>query len=236
MKRTDIRLSPKTTLKLNLMPHKLTPSLWSVGIVLSIVFCLMNGDVNAKPIGADKEVETKESSQKSKRSISDQILHQLELEWYRSQVKTALDSQNNPRNARDTDSVFSRTRRTTGDTILAQWDLEWTADQAAAGTVSGDASARAKRNIFTLYKEEKESGGRRSIADQKLADLLARQNMGRGPRVAFGLIDPEKIGKRDENKKSKVSESLVHRLLNDAAEKEVNHLVFDKLFEMENQN
>jgi len=131
------------------------PSLWSCGVVVGVIFCLMNKQVMAFPL-LDSDVEKSEI--RSKRSISDQILDQMALDWL---LNKAEDQK-----------PLHRVSRATSDQILAELESQW---RETNGSGARPSSARARR--FASEDEEERAIRRRSLAKQRLTDFLVRQRL-----------------------------------------------------------
>jgi len=132
------------------------PSLWSCGVVVGVIFCLMNKQVMTLPL-LDSDVE--KSDTRSKRSISDQILDQMALDWLLNK-------------AEDHQKPLSRVSRATSDQILAEIESQW---HQTNGSGARPSSARARR--FASEDEEERAIRRRSLAKQRLVDFLVRQRL-----------------------------------------------------------
>jgi len=152
------------------------PSLWSCGVVVGVIFCLMNKQVMALPL-LDSDVE--KSDVRSKRSISDQILDQMALDWLLNK-------------AEDHQKPLSRVSRATSDQILAEIESQW---HQTNGSGARPSSARARR--FASEDEEERAIRKRSLAKQRLVDFLVRQRLrqlkGGGGGGGEGAIDNQEV-------------------------------------------
>jgi len=132
------------------------PSLWSCGVVVGVIFCLMNKQVMTFPL-LDSDVEKSEI--RSKRSISDQILDQMALDWL---LNKAEDQK-----------PLNRVSRAVSDQILAEVETHW---RETNGSGARPSSARARRFVGD-EEEERRAIRRRSLAKQRLTDFLVRQRL-----------------------------------------------------------
>lgn len=101
-------------------PKRMTsPSLWSCGVVISIVFCLMNKEVNALPLG---ESQLARRVEVLKRITGENILTQLEYDWL---IRQGLE----PETSRTSKPRIGRSRRHLSDQFLDELEAQWYEDQ-----------------------------------------------------------------------------------------------------------
>jgi len=140
-------------------------SLWSCGVVIGIIFCLMNTQVMAFPL---EEAQVDKRTERSERSISDHALDQMALDWFLKRTDDQKDK---------VWEVKNRVARAVSDQILAEIEAQWITDSMSADG-SQASSGRSRRFAAAHQGEDEERAkSRRSFADQRLADFLVRQRL-----------------------------------------------------------
>jgi len=171
------------------------PCLWSCILIVGILLCLINEQVGAFPT---RNSAIEKSIERSKRSVSDHNYDQMALNWL-------LDR----RNERSLlPSLRSREARNIPDQILAQMEAEWYEANYGSDSATGSANGRSRRFANPRHQEEEAEEEeeerverRRSLADQRLAELLAHHRL-RHPKSPFhdkiaaaeGELDFDQLG------------------------------------------
>jgi len=126
------------------------PSLWCCGVVVGVIFCLMNRQVNAAPVG-ETSIE-----RRFIRSIADQILDQLEHD-HEQMVADGVPGVRAKRNLIESnlesgvsEGAGARRKRTTGS-IMAELKEMWEQEQVKDGKPV--AGVRTRRTAATILDE-----------------------------------------------------------------------------------
>jgi len=110
-----------------------TPSLWSCGVVVGVIFCLMNKQVNAHPV-QDNQMEKR--SERIRRSATTQDdLDDLAFNWF---LRRSLDRKDTQRNFK------SRVSRSIADQILSELEAQWL-DTKLGADATHPKNARQRR-------------------------------------------------------------------------------------------
>jgi len=91
-----------------------TPSLWSCGVVVGVIFCLMNKQVNAHPV-QDNQMEKRSERIRHSATTQDD-LDDLAFNWF---LRRSLDRKDTQRNFK------SRVSRSIADQILSELEADW---------------------------------------------------------------------------------------------------------------
>jgi len=143
------------------------PSFWSCGLIVGILFCLINKQINAFPL---EDTQIEKSAERSKRSVSDQLMDQMALDWF---LKRGADRKGTLQKRK------SRASRSIADQILAEMEAQWYEDKLGGSDAAAHpSSARTRRFAIAREEEEEERAqSRRSFADQQLAHFLVRHRL-----------------------------------------------------------